>query len=202
MGALDVVRPEVAVRGSVLLTQRSGGRCARVHGFNPPSGRRLDMATARGRCDLVQPRCSCTNLRRWRPIAWLRPWFPSSHTSPSPRWSLPLLLPSAQLPTRCELLRTVARRPAAPRLFCRGAHMQRCSVSAALSTSHVVDMPFVHRRRSCVIGWVRAPVALSIPGSRNRLQQLRLWLVESPASLACLGGAVRCSVFWLNGHHI
>jgi hypothetical protein len=83
MGALDVVRPEVAVRGSVLLTQRSGGRCARVHGFNPPSGRRLDMATARGRCDLVQPRCSCTNLRR--PI-------PSSHTSPSPRWSLPVPL--------------------------------------------------------------------------------------------------------------
>jgi hypothetical protein len=54
--------------------------------------------------------------------------LPSSHPPTRRRLPggpcLPLLLPSAQLPTRCELLCTVARRPAAPRLFGRGAHMQ------------------------------------------------------------------------------
>jgi hypothetical protein len=31
------------------------GRCARVHDFHPLPGRRLNMASARGRHDLVQP---------------------------------------------------------------------------------------------------------------------------------------------------
>jgi hypothetical protein len=111
-GALDVVRQEAVVVGSALLTQHAGGRCACVHGLNPPSGRRLNMANARGRCDLVRPRCSCTNLnlRRWRPSH--PPILPCSHTSPSPRWSLLALAP-ALCATPHTLRATVHRSAAA-----------------------------------------------------------------------------------------